>query len=151
MMRFVTRCGFATAMLILASCGVADSAFALEFYANLTPSHPSEANGVTAALIYGDVLVVNGTFSGLSGTATGAAILDGDRVVVDLIIVHQDTTHGGAFERFFDVAGHENALDRGRYEVRVMTAQDTAGELKGRLLPLESRPFSLDLGTERRK
>jgi len=149
-MRSITWCGFAIVLLALVSCGVTDAAFAYRFHADLAPSAPSAANGVTSALIYRKQLVVSGTFSGLSGQAQRVAIMDGNVEVVDLRIVHQDATHSGAFERVFAVAGHESALKERRYEVRVMTNQSAAGELKGTLVPLGPSPHSLDLGAPTR-
>lgn len=152
-MRFLMWSGLAVMMLTLVSCGVSDAAFADSFQANLTPRSPSAANGMTSALIYRRQLIVSGTFSGLSSPATGAAIMDGDREVIGLIIFGRSTqgaSHSGAFERFFAVAGHESALSQGSYQVRIVTEQDPAGELTGALVPLGPRPFSLDLVQPRR-
>lgn len=128
------RLGWSSVLLLMAmlvACAAPSTGVVHEFRAILTADGASQAHGVSAAALYGEHLVVVGTFRDLGSVATRAAILDGAGEVFPLPV---DRELSGRFSDFFEVTAQEaQDLREGRYHIRIYTVERPAGELQGDL------------------
>ncbi len=129
--------------LVLAACTPGEDS-GVRFSATLNGANErpdpvtTDGTGSFTATLEGNSLMVEGTFSGLSGAPTAAHIHEGSRdeagPVVFPLTLMTVTTNSGSFDQTLTLTAAEIAtLESDDYYVNVHTANNPGGEIRGQL------------------